>query len=308
MRASTARHVMRLIARQRVHSPLSSLKSPRANYASYALWKTMHTNEEASKAKSSFFDAFDTDSSMREQVVYSLSFTNDNLDNDLASDDTFPLLDKIMTRQLLNSYSTLQSPSSVTARNMRSKLPPQLNLSNLQTLHKMENTQDSLPELEQDHADMVSSASNQPLPRTIHEITPSKLDQDKRAIVITDIKQPFPITAVNTAWEELCGYKRDECAGKSLGPLLQGPDTDWAAVSALLTHLFAGEEASVVLTNYTNSGRRFRNLVRVGPVRDEMGKTVSFVGVLRELKEDDEGSSERHGRHRREIAQLPFVA
>ncbi len=82
-----------------------------------------------------------------------------------------------------------------------------------------------------------------------------------------------------------------------MGPLLQGPDTDWVAVSALLTHLFAGEEASVVLTNYTNHGRRFRrfrNLVTVGPVRDEMGKTVNLVGVLCELEEDEEGSGESY--------------
>jgi hypothetical protein len=70
----------------------------------------------------------------------------------------------------------------------------------------------------------------------------------------------------------------------------------------------AGDEASVVLTNYTNNGRRFRNLVTVGPVRDDMGKTVNFVGVLRELKEDGEGRGERYSRQRRETVQLPFVA
>jgi len=268
----------------------------------------MHTKEEVDNAKSSFFDAFDKDSSVREQVVYSLSFTKNNLENDLASDDTFPLLDKTMTRQLLNSYSTLQSPSSVTARDLKSKLPPQLNLSNLEPFHRMEPAKDSLPELERHRADATSSSHGPPLPRTIHEIDPSRLDRDARAIVVTDTKQPFRITAVNAAWEELCGYRREECKGKSLGPLLQGPDTDWAAVSALLTHLMAGEEASVVLTNYTNSGRRFRNLVTVGPVRDDMGKTVNFVGVLREVKQDGEGSAERYGRQRRETAQLPFVA
>ena len=136
---SRHRHVQRSAARHWIHTPLLPLKSQRASYISYALWKTMHTNGEADKAKSSFFEAFDADSSMREvssgafasccikrsqlhqlnflfmlqQVVHSLSFTNDNLENDLASDGTFPLLNNIMTWQLLNSYSTLKSPSSV---------------------------------------------------------------------------------------------------------------------------------------------------------------------------------------------------
>ena len=240
-----------------------------------------------------------------QQVVYSLAFASDSLDTDLKSDDTFPPLDDTMMRQLLHSYSTLQSPSSSTVRKMRSRLPPHLNLSNLEPFEMLD-TEDALPELDEDEAN-ITQLYKQPLPKTTTDITPSKLDHDKRAIVVTDIKQPFRIINVNTTWESLCGYKLDECKDKSLGPLLQGPDTDWGAVSALISQLFAGEEASVVLTNYTKAGRRFRNLVRVGPVKDEMGKTVNFVGVLREMKDDVE-SGVKYGMSRRETFRLPFVA
>ena len=241
---------------------------------------------------------------IKQQVVYSLSFASDSLETDLSSDDTFPVLDDIMMRQLLHSYSTNSSPSSATAREMRAKLPPHLNLSNLEPFSV--HAKDSLPDLEQE-THSVTPSGYQPLPKTTNDIDPSKLDAETRAIVITDIKSPFRITQVNTAWESLCGYKREECKGKSL-KLLQGPDTDWSAVSALLSQLFAGEEASVVLTNYAKNGRRFRNLVRVGPVRDEMGKTVSFVGVLRELKDSEEVFTGQYDRLRKESARLPFVA
>jgi PAS domain S-box-containing protein len=238
--------------------------------------------------------------------VYSLSFANNSLETDLASDDTFPLLDDLMMRQLLHSYSTHSLPSSTTAKEMRNKLPPHLNLSNLEPFEL--NAKDSLPGLESETHNVTPSGYGQPLPKTVHDIYSSRLDSDPRAMVVTDIKSPFRITQVNTAWESLCGYKREECKGKSLGPLLQGPDTDWMAVSALLSNLFAGEEASVVLTNYAKSGRRFRNLVRVGPVKDEMGKTVNFVGVLRELKESDKDVSQEYDELRRETSKLPFVA
>jgi PAS domain S-box-containing protein len=210
-----------------------------------------------------------------------------------------------MMQQLLHSYSIRSSPSSSTARVMRTKLPPHLNLSNLEPFTL--DVKDSLPDLEQE-THSVTPSGYQPLPKTINDIDPSKLDAETRAIVITDIKSPFRITQVNTAWESLCGYKREECKGKSLGPLLQGPDTDWSAVSALLSQLFAGEEASVVLTNYAKNGRRFRNLVRVGPVRDEMGKTVSFVGVLRELTESEEDFTGKYDSLRKESARLPFAS
>jgi len=191
-------------------------------------------------------------------------------------------------------------------REIRNKLPPHLNLSNLESFDL--DAKDSLPNLEGSISVTVPSAYNQPLPKTIHDINPSKLDEEARAIVVTDIKSPFYITQVNTAWESLCGYKREECKGKSLGPLLQGPDTDSIVISALLSNLLAGDDASAVLTNYTKCGRRFRNLVRVGSIRDEMGKTVNFVGVLRELKDNADDANEKNDRPRKETSELPFVS
>lgn len=211
-----------------------------------------------------------------------------------------------MMRQLLHAYSTHSLPSSSAAREMRNKLPPHLNLSNLQPFDLT--VKDSLPNLEQEVQSVVTPSGFQSLPKTVGDIDPVRLDGETRAIVVTDIKSPFRITHVNTAWEALCGYTREECKGKSLGRLIQGPETDWSAVSTLLSQLFAGEEASVVLTNYAKNGRRFRNRITVGPVKDEMGKTVSFVGVLRELKESEEDVSGKYDRLRRETAKLPFVA
>ena len=57
--------------------------------------------------------------------------------------------------------------------------------------------------------------------------------------------------------------------------------------TTMLSNLLAGEEARAVLTNYAKNGRKFRNCIRVGPIVDEMGKTVNFVGVLREMKDED---------------------
>ncbi|KAK1746675.1 hypothetical protein QTG54_003282 [Skeletonema marinoi] len=55
------------------------------------------------------------------------------------------------------------------------------------------------------------------------------------------------------------------------------------AATALVSKLLSGEEAGVIITNYTKTGRKFKNYVRVGPIVDEMGKTINFVGVLKEV-------------------------
>ena len=75
-------------------------------------------------------------------------------------------------------------------------------------------------------------------------------------------------------------------------------------VTTLLSKLVVGEEARTVLTNYTKSGRKFKNSIRVGPIVDEMGKTVNFVGVLRELNDFGDNQS----KNTRERMQLPFIA
>ena len=101
--------------------------------------------------------------------------------------------------------------------------------------------------------------------------------------MVTETTKPFRIVDVNQAWEGLCGYSYVESKGQSLGDLLKGPETDPLAVTALLNQLLRGEDATTVLTNYTKSGRQFRNRLHVGPLYDDNGSISHFVGVLQEV-------------------------
>ena len=120
----------------------------------------------------------------------------------------------------------------------------------------------------------------EPLPKTFDDAVNR---QQHRAIVVTEASSPFRVVDVNKEWEGLCGYSYVESKGKTLGELLQGPETNTSAATALVNKLMQGEEAGVVLTNYTKSGRRFVNRVRAGPLIDqESGQVTHFVGVLHE--------------------------
>jgi PAS domain S-box-containing protein len=235
-------------------------------------------------------------------VVYSLSFAGNCLEKDLASDNTYPLIDERMKIQLRNSYQALLSPSANEAHKLRNQLPPKLHLGSVDSLVNKRIPR-KLPPLEDNYREACESIA-QPLPKSIHQIRSYLLDEDPRPMIITEIKSPYRIVAVNEAWENLCGYTREECKGRSVGKLLQGPETDMKNVTALLSKLLVGEEANTVLTNYTKSGRKFKNSIRVGPVVDEMGKTVNFVGLLREVNE----VGDKKSGYVREKMQLPFIS
>jgi len=140
-----------------------------------------------------------------------------------------------------------------------------------------------------------------PLPRTLEDALRC---QHSRAVVVTEPVAPFRIVQVTTAWEDLCGYTYTEARHRTLGRLLQGPETDILAAMGLIGRLLAGEpEAGTTLTNYTAAGRRFRNRVRVGPLYEEddgdsrsyssssgyqddsQRKITHFVGVLQEVQD-----------------------
>jgi PAS domain-containing protein len=120
-----------------------------------------------------------------------------------------------------------------------------------------------------------------------HRPLPNRWDdavmcQNSRAIVITEPTRPFRIVHVNAAWEQLCGYTRKEAYGQSLGYLLHGHDTDRPHITSMLHPLLQLQlpimddtmtgnssvvvESGTVVTNYTKTGRRFRNRVRIGPL------------------------------------------
>jgi PAS domain S-box-containing protein len=126
----------------------------------------------------------------------------------------------------------------------------------------------------------IKTVDNQPLPQTLEDA----LLPTSRAIVITEPQAPFRIWNVNNAWENLCGYTYIESRGKTLGSLLKGPETNSLAATALIGKLLQGEEAGTALVNYTKTGRRFNNRVRVGPLRDAQSGTIThFVGILQEI-------------------------
>lgn len=95
-------------------------------------------------------------------------------------------------------------------------------------------------------------------------------------MIITDPSQDDnPIIFSNAAFSKLTGYGAADLVGQNCR-ILQGPDTDPAAVSKIREAIAAEESISVDLLNYRKDGTTFWNALFVSPVRDAAGRVRYF--------------------------------
>ncbi|MFO1265009.1 MAG: PAS domain S-box protein [Rhodoferax sp.] len=108
----------------------------------------------------------------------------------------------------------------------------------------------------------------------------------KDSILITDASDVHGsgphIVFVNQAFEVLTGYNQSEVLGQT-PRLLQGPDTDRAALARLHQAVDRGEPISEELLNYAKDGTPYWIEVSLSPVRSNMGEVTHFVAVERDV-------------------------
>lgn len=90
---------------------------------------------------------------------------------------------------------------------------------------------------------------------------------------------------VNPAFLAMCGHSLAELKGRKPGRVLQGPDTDHAAVARIRTALHEGRPCRETLVNYHKDGTRYRADVRIMPILDAAGQPLWFVAKERKLAE-----------------------
>ncbi len=102
-------------------------------------------------------------------------------------------------------------------------------------------------------------------------------------VVITDAS--CRIDWVNEGFERRTGYALSEIRGQSPGRLLQGPDTDPAAVAVMRAALDRGEAFAVDLINYTKQGQPYWVRIDSNPLLDEHGRLQGFIAVERDISQ-----------------------
>lgn len=107
-------------------------------------------------------------------------------------------------------------------------------------------------------------------------------------VMITEalpIDAPGPrIVYVNSAFEKVTGYHRDEVIGKS-PRLLQGPETDKAELQKVRAALVKKESVQVELVNYGKSGKPHWLEMDIVPVVSSNGEVPYFASIQRDVTE-----------------------
>jgi len=106
-------------------------------------------------------------------------------------------------------------------------------------------------------------------------------DNTDNAVIITN-KDGFT-EYVNKGFVRMTGYTLDEIKGKKPGALLQGPDTDQAAVARIREQLASRTPFYEEILNYNKDGNAYWTSLAINPVFDDTGKLEKFIAVQAEI-------------------------
>ena len=110
------------------------------------------------------------------------------------------------------------------------------------------------------------------------------------AVIITD---PDGLTEwVNEGFTRITGYTLEDVMGRRPGTILQGPETDKAAIARIGEAVRSGSSFSEVLINYTKDGRPYWVALESQPVFDEQGKLSNFIAIERDVTDAKEREEE----------------
>jgi len=87
-----------------------------------------------------------------------------------------------------------------------------------------------------------------------------------KPMVMTLAEEPYTIVQVNKLWEEMTGYKAEEVVGKASCRLLEGEETESAAVESLMTEVRFKRPASAMIIRYKKNGERFQDFFHAYPL------------------------------------------
>jgi diguanylate cyclase (GGDEF)-like protein/PAS domain S-box-containing protein len=109
------------------------------------------------------------------------------------------------------------------------------------------------------------------------------IDAMPLGVTISDVRSKgTPTVYCSRGFERMTGYRAEQMLGKNLR-LLQGEETDPAAIASLRAAIAGEQESQVELLTYRADGSTFWNELRCSPVRDENGQVTHVVGIHNDI-------------------------
>ena len=102
-------------------------------------------------------------------------------------------------------------------------------------------------------------------------------------VVIYDNRQT--VQWVNNAFLRLTGYSLEECVGRVIGEILDGPLTDPETVRYVQQQIDRGEPYRIEALNYKKNGDTYWSDVSCQPVLNEQGEVVQYFSIATDITE-----------------------
>ena len=102
-------------------------------------------------------------------------------------------------------------------------------------------------------------------------------------ISIADLsQQDYPLVYVNSAFERITGYRREELVGRNCR-FLQGVERAQPAIADIARIVAERRDATVVLRNFRRDGTPFWNELSLRPLRNAGGQVTHYLGSMRDV-------------------------
>ncbi len=112
-------------------------------------------------------------------------------------------------------------------------------------------------------------------------------DYDSICITELELEKPGPkIVYVNSGFEQMTGYTREEAIGQT-PRMLQGPKTDRAVLDRLKERLIEGQCFFGHTVNYKKDGTEFINQWDIHPLTNDKGEITHWVSYQRDISESN---------------------
>ena len=119
------------------------------------------------------------------------------------------------------------------------------------------------------------------------------LDKAPFGVVIADPHQPdMPVVYVNEAFTRITGYSARELLGRNCR-ILQGPETEPAAIDRIRQSLQARELLDIEILNYRRDGQPFYNRLQLFPCKNAAGELISYVSCSNDVTQLKQTEAER---------------
>lgn len=116
------------------------------------------------------------------------------------------------------------------------------------------------------------------------------------AMVVTDPHQEDnPIVYVNDAFQRITGYSESAVLGRNCR-FLQGENTLKSDVDKMHQAISEGQDVAVDILNYRANGEAYTNRLIISPILDENGGIRYFLGIQKELGENDRSEAAQEKR------------